>query len=506
MSTHDDNLKKQLDDLLSSREFPFEQPAWEQMAGLLDQKKRKRRFLYFFWIGLTAGLAGLMTLYILNDGTPLPKTTGSENVMASTADTQSREAPLANPNANTPSSKPINSAAPEEKPLVSEPPAKNNLPFQSPQDTKLVASKVSTPLPNNIRSQSPQNTKSLASPIRKEPASVSLAEVAQTSNNKKNAATENKLPLSIADPAPLAPLPNKEPDAKSSVKKDEALISAVATTNVSAVEPVPAEKINDVSANNIQTLEEDAPDQVINKKDAVAETTPEAPVAAPDTALQMKVAKPDTDYVHRRQPDIRLEAGGSLMSGWMDKGRRDAFGINPLAGLHYYLPIGRDLQFGIGLQYTQTAYLKYSKYTATVTRVDLGRTVKATEFTPTRLHYLLLPMRLAMRMDEKQTAGIGLNTAYLLTADSKVSEYTQDRNGISQLRTYKVKGYTEGFSDFDAQLCFFYQRRLGGRFRLNTELIIGVRDVKNGRVLPSETIERNNGIRISLHYALFENK
>ena len=328
--------------------------------------------------------------------------------------------------------------------------------------------------------------------------------MAQNSDSKQNATKENKLALSIADPAPLSPLPNKDLNAKSSAKNDEAVISAVATANVSAAETVPADNVNDDSAKNIQTPE--VPDQVINKKDEVADTTPEPPVAAPDTALQLKAAKPDTDYVHRRQPDIRLEAGGSLMSGWMDKGRRDAFGINPLAGVHYYLPIGRDLQVGIGIQYTQTAYLKYSKYTATVTRVDLGRTVKATEFTPTRLHYLLLPLRLAMRMDEKQTAGIGLNAAYLLTADSKVSEYTQDRNGISQLRTYKVKGYTEGFSDFDAQLCFFYQRRLGGRFRLNTELIIGLRDVKNGRVLPSETIERNNGIRISLHYALFENK
>lgn len=474
MSKHEDNLKKQLDDLLSSREFPFEQPAWEKMEGLLDEKKRKRRILYFFWTGLGAGLVSVTAWFLFNSQdassssqivTKLPqRATADQQDLLNTRPEIQTDKSISEQHTPIPDSKPRTKIEkPEIKSLNKPSPELPADPASAPfinKDTKQV-NWTETDKDESVKTATPP-TNSTVKPVPSETV-VHTTVPEQSTSSAENIAA-------VATPLTLAEDPHKN-------------LEAPVLKEVVAEEKTPSVP-----------------------KDTLTTIQPLPLANAPDTVLSVKAAKPDTDYVHRKQVDLRLEAGGSWLSGWMDEGRRDGAGINPLTGIHCYLPIGRELQFGIGFQYTQTAHLKYSKYTATVTRLDLGRTVKATEFTPVRLHYLVMPLRLSMRMDDKQSAGIGVNAAYLLTADSKVSEYTEDRNGIRTLQSYKAKGYTEGFSDFDAQLCFFYQRRITGRFRLNTELVLGLRDVKNGQVLKSQGVERNSGIRFSVQYALFENK
>lgn len=477
MSTHEDNFKKQLDDLLSSRAFPFEEPAWNNMAGLLDQKKRKRRLIYFFWIGLLTGLTGLATWFVFNNH----NTSKIENTLA-TKVTQGATAVKGSENITTAAVERAEKKTSEKKtPETSDlnmPPKNNTIhpatEKRSPAHTKPKSVSADLPLRSNESTQSVKNDTGIVPKDKKVSPNVTQTTITQT--EASHIPTTETLPELVKD------------------------IVAVATPQTAPVEK--GEKKTPEEKNLV--ISDTAPDTIINKKDEVPEPTPAAPVAQVDTTLMIQAARPDTDYVHHSRPDLRLEAGGSWLSGWKEKEGRDGSGFNPLAGLHYYLPLTREFSLGIGLQYTQVAHLKYSHYTATVTRVDLGKTVQATEFTPRRLHYLMLPVRIALRLDERQSAGMGFNFAYLLTVDSRVKAYTEDRNGVRTLSTYKVKGYTEGFNDFDAQLCFFYQRRLTNRFRFNAEIVLGLKDVKNGQALISNGFERNSGLRLSIMYSIFE--
>jgi hypothetical protein len=221
------------------------------------------------------------------------------------------------------------------------------------------------------------------------------------------------------------------------------------------------------------------------------------------TTMAAAPLKPDTDYVKRKVPDIRLELGGTLLAGWSDANGRDGRGINPLAGIVYNLPIGKEIKIGLGLQYTMVSHLKYSEYTATVTRLDLGRNTKATVFTPTRIHYAMLPFKVHFKLDDKQSAGIGCNLAVVLTVDDKVKEYQETSVGVYDVKNYKVKGYNEGFTSWDSQITFFYQRKFAPHLWLNAELMYGLTDVKNGVVFKSFNKERNSGLKISVLYSLF---
>ena len=124
----------------------------------------------------------------------------------------------------------------------------------------------------------------------------------------------------------------------------------------------------------------------------------------PDTVAAL-VAKPDTDYVAKKQFSYLLEAGLTGLTGWQENGQRDAAGINPLFGAHVSYPVTSDLEVAIGLQYTTVGHLKYSKYTATTSHLDLGRIDQSLVFTPIRLHYLLLPMQVSLKLDKKQSIG-----------------------------------------------------------------------------------------------------
>jgi hypothetical protein len=207
--------------------------------------------------------------------------------------------------------------------------------------------------------------------------------------------------------------------------------------------------------------------------------------------------------VAKKQFSYLLEAGLTGLAGWQENGQRDAAGINPLFGAHVSYPITSELEVAIGLQYTTVGYLKYSKYTATTTRLDLGRIDQSLVFTPTRLHYLFLPLQVSLKLDKKQSIGAGLSIGYLLTADSKVESYTYDYSGSRLISSEKKKGYTEGFRNIDAQISAHYNYHFSKNLQAHLCFMFGLMDVKTGEALPSSGFERNSGAKISLLYTLF---
>lgn len=455
MSKNEEIFKQQLNDVFSSREFEMSTADWAGMEILLNKEKKKRRAIIFFFSG--AGIALLsLVIWLLASPVTLQKRQFANQEQAQTNQTLTIKNPIVSAEQNTTAK--TNTA----KPIQG---TKKSTRGSSPKDAR--------PLTNS--SNAPETPATSAG---------SIPDAAPAIPNVPNNAV-----LSVTETMPTGSEQNNTP--------------VIANSQLPSLTPTPQQSI--VTANDVPTETVDQNATVKPVMDSVVAPTASTSLAVAEKkdTIAAPVLKPDTDYVATKQLRYWLEGGANWMTGWNDNTKRDASGFNPLAGLHLSYPLTGDIELFAGLQYYTVGHLKNSKYTATVTRLDLGRIDQATQFTPQRLHYLSLPLQLSYKLDPKQHIGIGVNLAYLLTADSKVESYTYDYFGKTSVEVSKAKGYTQGFRDFDAQLCLIYRRRLYTRFYAQATLFYGLTDVKTGVALPSNSFERNSGVRISLNYLIF---
>lgn len=479
MSQEEELFKKQLGDLISGREFAFEEPAWNEMSNLLDVKKKRRRAILIFWFGLGTVLVGLSAWFLTIDGV------SAKNALTTNTEHEQRKSIKSQNTLDQFAADPSTTILPD----ANDPAKLNSNPDKT--STKNIpnadaAQIISTP------------SREVKVPVSKTPSSNPITkEDPQGQSTKLNAVG----PVKVA-----APIVTTAPDKLQNPIEGTIASNSGNPTSTGATIDLP-EKV---------TITEEVPDNVINNQDKIEEPIVLAPISEDnvtailneplkiDTSIAAQNLKPDTDYVKTNRPDMRIELGGTLLSGWADTKGRDAAGFNPLAGIVYNLRLGNDFKIGLGIQYTMIAHLKYSEYTATVTRLDLGRNIKASVFAPQRIHYVLIPLKFHYKVDEKQSAGFGLNAAYLLTVDGKLNEYSESKTGQTDQKVSKTKGYTEGFNNYNAQITLFYQRKLAPHFYINGELMYGLMDIKNGQVIKSSGVERNSGLKLSVLYSLFE--
>jgi hypothetical protein len=510
----EDIFKKNLNDQLAGKEFPFEEPEWDKMSALIDASKRKRRAFFWIFSGLLL-LGGLTTVFLLSEKSTLSNKTlsqkenslpraneGQENISVRAGNSSAPSAQgTQGPHAESPKgSMPVETDSPIKPNAKPQPdksipePLRVNPDEQEASENNAPVVKKNTPAPavkTNYKTPPTNNSlpavKEIAQPIIPAVTIKTAEEKTNQSAQEKN--ETKKMPV-------IAPGLNNETENKPSAKTPEnpAIVSSKEESSNILPEQKAEAAILNAASNATGTTEHIASPlpQPLNNG------------AAAIDSLIAATAKPDTDYVKKKMPAIFIEGGANLLMGWKESAGRDGFGLSPLAGVHYGFNLGPGLKASIGVQYTNISHLKYSSYTAKVSRLDFGANSKVSTFTPLSAHYLMLPLRLHYSAGEKNTFGAGVSLAYLLTVNSKVEYYTQDVKGISDYTSTKETGYTQGFNNFDCQLSLFYQYRLMKRLAMNAELNFGLMDIKNGDHLPSNGKEHNTGLRLSLWYSLFK--
>ena len=159
-----------------------------------------------------------------------------------------------------------------------------------------------------------------------------------------------------------------------------------------------------------------------------------------------------------------------------------------------------------GVQYLQVNKLSSSSKTSRISTYEYGERSDVTVVTPSTVHYLVAPLRYHYFLNKRNIFGAGVNLAYLLNIDAKVTSYNESPGFKSDSKTIKLGGYTEGFSWFDSQLAFFYRRKISGLLCLQTEVFLGLTDVKQNEFFGLNYKERNSGIKLSLIYFAFRKK
>lgn len=517
----EERFKKDLNELLGSKEFAFDEANWEKAKKMIDaSKKTKRRPLAYLISGAVFVLSLLTGFYmLLNNDAPIAtipapplknKATtnlhSKSNNINQTADSkthfQTVKAPAivteTKPNAQTPETK-------EPQTEVKNITLNNGEPLEniSPVKIKKTTASVSHVLNASLtdvaevkETQTKQNI--LPELIPEQPSELTHLESvleeksAPNLNSNENTTKETK-PItathedSVLEPATATNLTTVNPDV-TELKNETIAVNEAETkpgTTVReenpALEPEPA-LINDSLS-----------------KESIAAAHPTVAPENPDPVYEG--VEPEPKY---RTVRFSMEAGTSYLHGWKNPKNRDANGFNPVFGLNCFNTFSPKLSFSFGIQYTSVSKLSYSNYTSKIIRLKLGEESAVSVYTPVKMHYVVFPLRLNYDLSIKNTIGFGCNAAYLVNLESELETYTEKPNSSEGYNITKTYGYTQGFKKYDVQASVFYQRRLYPNLSANVEAFFGLTDIKDNDFFKLNAFERNTGVKLTLVYNILK--
>ncbi len=507
----EERFKKSLDELLGSKEFPFDESNWEKAREIIDaSKKSKRRLVPFILSGLLFLGALLTGAYFLFDSpenlSHVEKTSGNSKVVL----------PASNPTVNSNSEAPVT--------------AKQNVRTAKPEQTSANKS-PETKLPVSVKKadnpqvkinsihQTKQETAPSPTDPKTEPVSPEIPAI-KTAINLADFTTEGPALIEIK----MVKKPTAIKSAKDQVSGKENTSSVSPETNsVESVEKNP----EDAHANTEVPVKSELNPPVVETHTEVAQPIENSgkkgnegneDFAASTPAVVDSVKKeisPSSEVSPlvldgvAEQPKFlpvrfSVEAGMSYLNGWKNPQGRDAKGFNPVIGINYFSPVTSKTSLSFGLQYNSVSNLSYSNYTSKVTHLKLGEESEVSVYTPVKLHYLSVPIRFNYDLDLKNTVGLGCNVGYLWNVESELETYTEKLNSTEGHSVSRTFGYTQGFKKMDTQLSAFYRRRLYPNLSVNAEAFFGLTDIKDNKFFNSNRVERNTGVKLTLVYNILK--
>ncbi len=506
--TSEERFKNQLNDLLESKDFAFDENNWENARKLIDDTSGKRKGFFPYAITtLFLLLSAVLGFYFLSPANSLADTTSTmpqkeqravkpltpETMVTFASDSELPQ----HVKTHQPSSKIKN--PPVQKSIASNrsskvtvfqvnqtnPTTQKNIINHVVEPLKVETTKVSNDV-NTVESVLPTNAALVDNtyiakttvPISEETITKAVSEepIKIEKLEPTNHKTENK-PASNNSEMQTNHLPNTGP------------VSNVNETEV-AVSPPPANHTPEITSETLLPASQSASLASSVKSEQ------------PDTASTLNSID-DANFPQKsRFPLLTLEVGTSYLFGWKNPNGSDAKGFNPLVGLSYYTYLRPKISILIGAQYSSIGKLSYSSVTSKITSFGMGEESRVTVITPQRLHYLIVPIKFNYHVTAKNTIGMGCNIAYLLTVDAKIESYEQGLNYPRNYNVGKTRGYSQGFKTFDTQLSVYYRRMIYKNLSLNTEGFFGLTDIKENKFFGLNGFERSKGFKLTLVYNL----
>ena len=454
--SNEEKFKQSLKSLVESKEFVFDEKDWDKAAAYISRKRAGNR----------AGRMGLLLLAVAG-------LVGTSLLVLSSGSTGKNEvAQTIQVNATTPD-----------------------------MNREQVITKVSPTGksddrgPANAPEANPAEKKSSKSKIKKTPLPVSGSSIAEESTNEKVTQDEQ-----ISVTVTRKEKTDDKGENPGSASPQPPVLVAVSGTND---EIKPGEKNEEATTETITPVNEEK------------ETVTQEPEIKQEVAASVQTATQSPAVVEKTVPDsikakvprvilLSCEAGASYQPGWKNEGgARDADGLNPVAGVHYMNPIDDRFTLSFGVQYQRTGHLDAFSHTSKQSRYSFGEESEVTTITPSKLHYLAVPLRLYYKLDDKNMIGGSYSIAYLLDVEANVETYTLKVGKQNNKKSYTTRGYTDGFALFDSQIALFYRRHLYGAFSVHGELFLGLNDVKQNGFFGGDKSQRNSGLRLMLVYGIY---
>lgn len=523
--TNEERFKKNLEDLLAAKDFSFDEANWDKARDLIDasKEKKRRRVVPFIILGLLL-VTGLGTgVYLLSEGSSPSDKTLSETKTNSIPKQESKtSAPEVNlqPELNKKNTSPsLQTPEAEKTPGPTKEPV---TPVDIKSVEKIKGSKIkhaevkasvnaeikvaeeipvvlpSSPSPGQTKRKSnKKETTSVENPRLAKPMVVPVEQSAHAASaategpHVKENNTDRKVSENSVDK-------NQETQKPSHEKSDAVVKSSpipVKDKKEETQEVVPGSEIRSDATPGKKEESSDLAQTLSGIPDSTKTAQRDSILLKPGDNADGELGK-----TKERVIVFSVEAGANYMLGWKNSPGRDANGFDPVIGINYFNNFKSKMALTVGLQYTSVSKLSYSNYTSKVVRLALGEESQVSVFTPTKLHYLIMPLRFEYSLNPKNAFGMGCNVAYLLNVQSNVETYSEKMGTKYDIHTSKEKGYTKGFKPYDTQVSLFYKRTLHPNFAVNLEFYYGFTDIKDNTFFNANVRERNTGAKLTLVY------
>lgn len=486
--SNEDKLKQSLNNLLNQKEFVFEESDWIAASKLIDSRRKKRRFGFYFLSGIL-----LLGLSVIGFSLMQPVTKKQISVKENTAFKFEEKTgkTLSKLNLNTEAASAKTDEGTRNK-IGNHKTKKLNI-LKAQEAILQVVSTLSSV--KNSSSSLPIKTSATNSLLQGTYTITNLSSL--SSHQNTNEAEENVSNISSQLIGSLTKSNTttieNQSDNHTNVNKEKN------STSVLSVDSVTSNSIPTYETKpfvNQEYIKQNVDSNGLKQNIIKIDSTNKSKITNISDTL-----KPTDLYASN---ELYIDAGGLLNFGWKNSNTREAMSISPALGLMFTSRITNQFAFSIGIGYHHISNLNYSNKQSKITRYGIGEYSKVTTITPYKTQFINIPIKLHYSLTKQNVIGIGYHISYLLDVQSKVETYTQQLADKVDYETYKTGGYTEGFKTFNSQLSVFYRRNIYRKFWVQAELTYGLTDLKENSFFNTPTFERNSGLKISLLYNFYK--
>ncbi len=563
--TNEEEFKNKLNDLLSSKEFPFDESNWEKAQHLIDASRKSPWFLDKRLISIAAVLlvfVGTACYFIFDDSMTNPIPLNKKSIVANSGAAgakNSEQTIIAKIEKQRSSNKKFDGktttvmvapvAQANTRKVINE---TKNLEQSSTEKNESSISNLqkNTLFSNSKNEKRSQILKAKSNPIvRSESDKVSDENKLNANLKSERLKNKNKINIDLySNPdqfsknlnkneignnnqnAPLTVEENKIVDESNKLEtaKSENSKPIVENKTISVDQSnVPSEPASNAISNNSEFVMEKNKNNLVaidsNGKEKIKfselNRNPN-PLIILDSNLTKAIIKDSAEKTNTkvsvdssnsktakvksyRKHRFSFELGTFYALGWKDNEGLDAKGFNPIGGLNYQLNFSPKFSLVSGFLYTSIGHIQNADYTAKRVTYTFGEDIDYTTISARRMYYVTVPLKLLYTYKVKNEIGLGFNASYLMDVNSEVINYSKRYNLVSEPLVTKTNGYRGGFNPYDLQLSLFYRRRILEKLSINTEFNFGLLDIKNNKYFKPTQFERNSGFRITLVYDIF---
>jgi len=483
----EEEYNKLIADKLNARSFESSEQDWNDALDLIEahDKKKKRRFL--FWIIPSAGLLITGALWIAlspsqtNDPTELAQVKKeTEKLIVQTEQNQNKEqirSELADENNNNVAIKKLaelnESVNAEQKNKISSVVDQN----KAVKKNRSTENSIETPSENN-NSKENKNNKKVA--ITKKRSNTKTTTVSKISKQKEETVKELSKPKKDEGKTEEIRIAADPPKTKES---DSEITVASFQTKTTSETPLLNSALNDTTTTEKkETLPELK--NTITKVDSAIKTEKFLdPILPPSSRFEF-YALGSLQYTSVKDPSQKL----------LDK-------LNPMGGLYFVRSFVNGTGFGSGLFYSVYSANTLSPKTYKSVSQEFGYKALVTEISPDKFHYGRIPV-FATYSFKKNRIFFGVQASYMLICRSIVSSYNESYKTISDQKTERTFGYTNGINKFDVSLMCAYSRPIYQKFGLGIGMDYGFKDTKDNAYFGSKAIERNMSFQLFINYKI----
>mgnify|MGYP003852372137 CR=1 FL=1 len=196
-----------------------------------------------------------------------------------------------------------------------------------------------------------------------------------------------------------------------------------------------------------------------------------------------------------------LIAGLSVAPSFDAANSSNPVSTNVILGLRYAYQIRPELTLNVNALYSDRTGINQTKEVHD-TIYHFGMATRSHYITPTRLHYVEMPIYLSWQMDRNHSLSIGVSPAVLIGQNNRIDLVSQDSFDNMDYQTETHAGRSEGILNYDASVMMGYTYRVNEYWSVGVRGQYGLFDITNNEYYHSPKTHRNLFIRFMAEYKL----